>query len=83
MLLCTLSSFPICHNCAANNFPSRDEYSLLVEAHFNKECLVSDPIPHVGEKLDINTELAWEMFKKSLQQHKLNRTPIKIQVGES
>lgn len=28
----------------------------------------------------IDTELAWEMTKKALQQHKLNRTPIKLQV---
>ena len=29
----------------------------------------------------IDTELAWEMTRKALQQHKLNRTPIKLQVG--
>ena len=29
----------------------------------------------------IDTELAWEMTRKALQQHKLNRTPIKLQVS--
>ena len=28
----------------------------------------------------IDNELAWEMTRKALQQHKLNRTPIKLQV---
>lgn len=30
----------------------------------------------------IDNELAWEMTRKALQQHKLNRTPIKLQVEE-
>ncbi len=62
------------------NFPRRSECSLMVEAQFNKEVLTSDPIPHVGGTLPINTELAWELTRKAFQQHKLSRTPIKLQV---
>ena len=52
----------------------------MVEAQFNKEVLTTDPVPHVGGTLPVSTELAWELTKKSLQQHRLNRTPIKLQV---
>ena len=52
----------------------------MVEAQFNKEVLTTDPVPHEGSIMPISTELAWELTKKALQQHKLSRTPIKLQV---
>ena len=52
-----------------------------MEARFNGEVLCTDPLPHAGGSMVIDTELAWEMTRKALQQHKLNRTPIKLQVG--
>lgn len=65
----------------AKDFPSRPECSLVVEAQFSKEILSSDPFPHVEENLEINTDLCWQVTKKALKQHKLNRTPIKLKVG--
>lgn len=52
-----------------------------MEARFNGEVLCTDPLPHAGGTMVIDTELAWEMTRKALQQHKLNRTPIKLQVS--
>lgn len=66
---------------AGRDFPRRTDCSLVVEAQFNKEVLTTDPVPHVGGTLPISTELAWELSRKALQQHKLNRTPIKLQVA--
>lgn len=40
--------------------------------------LTTDPVDHV-EHPDITQELAWELDKKGLQQHRLQRTSIKIQ----
>jgi len=62
------------------NFPSRPDFSLIVKGNFNKECLDTDPVAHVGPSVLINTELAWEMSRKELQYHKLHRTPIKLLV---
>lgn len=62
------------------NFPRRPECTLEIEARFNGEVLCTDPLPHSGGALVIDNELAWEMTRKALQQHKLNRTPIKLQV---
>lgn len=62
-------------------FPSRPGYNILVEARFLGECLVSDPVDHTtGGKIEFGTELAWEMTRKALQEHKLQRTPIKLMV---
>ena len=63
------------------NFPRRPDCTLEIEARFNGEMLCTDPLPHTGGTMVIDTELAWEMTRKALQQHKLNRTPIKLQVN--
>ncbi|KAK7009202.1 centrosomal protein of 120 kDa [Biomphalaria glabrata] len=59
-------------------FPKRSKHQLIVEAKFDGELLATDPVAHV-EVPDINQELAWELDKKSLQQHRLQRSSIKIQ----
>lgn len=51
-----------------------------MEARLAGEALQSDPVEHAN-KVEISTELAWEMSKKVLQQHKLQRTPIKLVVS--
>lgn len=48
-----------------------------MEAKFDREQLSTDPIEH-NESLEINQELAWELDKKALQQHKLQRSVIKV-----
>jgi len=62
-------------------FPPRPGCSLLVEGRIGGEVLSADPVILGGGKQEINTELAWEMTKRALQQHRLQRTPIKLQVG--
>ncbi|XP_057309454.1 centrosomal protein of 120 kDa-like [Hydractinia symbiolongicarpus] len=60
-------------------FPKRPHHQLIIEANFNGEVLTTDVVKHI-DKPHFNTELAWEMNKKSLHQHRLQRTPIKVQV---
>ncbi|KAL5004829.1 hypothetical protein ScPMuIL_018285 [Solemya velum] len=59
-------------------FPKRSKHKLIAEARFDGELLASDPVDHV-ESPDFTQELAWELDKKGLQQHRLQRTSIKIQ----
>lgn len=66
-------------------FPSRPGHDLVIEVRFSGETLASDPVDHglitTGGHIAINNELAWEMSRKALQEHKLQRTPIKIIVS--
>ena len=66
--------------CIGRSFPNRHGYQLVVETRFQGEVLQSDPVDHVIQPI-INTELAWSLSKKSLHQHRLQRTPIKLQVA--
>ena len=59
------------------NFPKRSSHQLLFEAKFDGELLSTDGVEHI-ETPEITQELAWQINRKSLQQHKLQRTPIKI-----
>ncbi|XP_072038302.1 centrosomal protein of 120 kDa-like isoform X3 [Amphiura filiformis] len=59
-------------------FPKRGKHQLVVETRFDGEHLATDPVSH-GEAPEFNTELAWELSKKALHQHRLQRTPIKLQ----
>ncbi|KAM4810471.1 centrosomal protein of 120 kDa [Rhinophrynus dorsalis] len=60
------------------HFPKRSRHMLVVEAKFDGEQLSTDPVPHV-EQPQFATELAWELDRKALHQHRLQRTPIKLQ----
>lgn len=59
-------------------FPKRPRHKIIVEAKFDGELLATDPVLH-SEVFDINQELAWELDRKALQQHRLQRSSIKIQ----
>ncbi|XP_056393315.1 centrosomal protein of 120 kDa isoform X1 [Hyla sarda] len=59
-------------------FPKRSRHMLVVEAKFDGEQLSTDPVPHL-EQPQFTTELAWELDRKALHQHRLQRTPIKLQ----
>ncbi|XP_003387094.1 PREDICTED: centrosomal protein of 120 kDa-like [Amphimedon queenslandica] len=63
-------------------FPAKPGHDLLIEVKFSGESLQSDPVDHnqiTGSgHIVINNELAWEMSRKALQEHKLQRTPIKL-----
>ncbi|XP_054722756.1 centrosomal protein of 120 kDa-like [Uloborus diversus] len=60
------------------NFPVRHDRYLVVEAKFDGEVMSTDPAPHVMRP-HFSTELAWEVDKKGLQMHRLQRSPIKLQ----
>ena len=58
------------------NFTKRHKVKFLIEAKFDGEQLATDPVDH-DETIEINQELAWELDKKSLHMHKLQRSAIK------
>ncbi|XP_062456186.1 centrosomal protein of 120 kDa isoform X2 [Rhea pennata] len=59
-------------------FPKRPKRMLIVEAKFDGEQLATDPVEHTDQP-EFATELAWELDRKALHQHRLQRTPIKLQ----
>ncbi|XP_066472836.1 centrosomal protein of 120 kDa isoform X2 [Tiliqua scincoides] len=59
-------------------FPKRPKHTLVVEARFDGEFLATDPVEHTDQP-EFATELAWELDRKALHQHRLQRTPIKLQ----
>ncbi|NXI81865.1 CE120 protein, partial [Rhipidura dahli] len=59
-------------------FPKRPKHMLIVEAKLDGEQLATDPVEHTDEP-EFATELAWELDRKALHQHRLQRTPIKLQ----
>ncbi|KFO32049.1 Centrosomal protein of 120 kDa [Fukomys damarensis] len=60
------------------HFPKRPKHMLIVEAKFDGEQLATDPVDHTNQP-EFATELAWEIDRKALHQHRLQRTPIKLQ----
>ncbi|XP_058533478.1 centrosomal protein of 120 kDa [Ochotona princeps] len=60
------------------HFPKRPKHMLVVEAKFDGEQLATDPVDHTNQP-EFATELAWEIDRKVLHQHRLQRTPIKLQ----
>ena len=67
---------------AARHFSRCPDSSLVVEGRLNGEVLSTDPVPQSRPVIQVQTELAWEMEPKALQQHKLHRTPVKVQVSK-
>ncbi|NXP40004.1 CE120 protein, partial [Leiothrix lutea] len=59
-------------------FPKRPKHVLIVEAKLDGEQLATDPVEHTDQP-EFATELAWELDRKALHQHRLQRTPIKLQ----
>ncbi|XP_064259548.1 centrosomal protein of 120 kDa isoform X2 [Passer domesticus] len=59
-------------------FPKRPKHTLIVEAKLDGEQLATDPVEHTDQP-EFATELAWELDRKALHQHRLQRTPIKLQ----
>ncbi|TGZ65723.1 hypothetical protein CRM22_005731 [Opisthorchis felineus] len=64
---------------SGRNFPERPDYHLVCEARFNNEVLSTDPMPHTVQPL-FEQELAWELDRSRLKQHRLHRTVLKIQL---
>ncbi|XP_017288610.1 centrosomal protein of 120 kDa isoform X2 [Kryptolebias marmoratus] len=59
-------------------FPKSPRLRLEVQASFDGEQLATDPVEH-REQPQFSTELAWELDRRTLHQHRLQRTPIKLQ----
>ncbi|XP_072440637.1 centrosomal protein of 120 kDa isoform X3 [Chiloscyllium punctatum] len=59
------------------HFPKRHRHNIVVEARFDGELLATDPVEHKSQP-EFVTELAWELDRRSLYQHRLQRTPIKL-----
>uniref|UniRef100_A0AAR2K2C0 Centrosomal protein of 120 kDa n=1 Tax=Pygocentrus nattereri TaxID=42514 RepID=A0AAR2K2C0_PYGNA len=59
-------------------FPKSQRHTLVVQAKFDGEQLATDPVEH-KEQPQFCTELAWELDRRTLHQHRLQRTPIKLQ----
>ena len=59
-------------------FPKRPKHKLVVEARFDGELLATDAVDH-DDSPDFTQELAWELNKKGLHQHRMQRTSIKVQ----
>ncbi|XP_064619737.1 centrosomal protein of 120 kDa-like isoform X2 [Lineus longissimus] len=59
-------------------FPKRPKHKLIAEAKFDGELLATDPVDH-NEEPDFTQEIAWELDKKGLSQHRLQRSSIKVQ----
>lgn len=60
------------------HFPrGRPGESVMVRASFDGETLSTDPVEQ-RERPTFCTELAWELTRRSLHQHRLQRTPIKL-----
>ncbi|XP_025245088.1 centrosomal protein of 120 kDa isoform X1 [Theropithecus gelada] len=68
----------IIHFLKSRHFPKRPKHMLVVEAKFDGEQLATDPVDHTDQP-EFATELAWEIDRKALHQHRLQRTPIKLQ----
>ncbi|XP_076588019.1 centrosomal protein of 120 kDa isoform X1 [Chaetodon auriga] len=60
------------------HFPKNPRLSLVVQAGFDGEQLSTDPVEH-RDQPQFSTELAWELDRRTLHQHRLQRTPIKLQ----
>ncbi|XP_017577309.1 centrosomal protein of 120 kDa isoform X1 [Pygocentrus nattereri] len=63
---------------AGRKFPKSQRHTLVVQAKFDGEQLATDPVEH-KEQPQFCTELAWELDRRTLHQHRLQRTPIKLQ----
>jgi centrosomal protein CEP120 len=59
-------------------FPKRPKHKLIAEARFDGELLATDSVDH-NEEPDFTQEIAWELDKKGLSQHRLQRSSIKVQ----
>ena len=68
---------------AGRKFLCCSDASLVIDGVIDGYTLSTDAVPLTALQLNLQTELAWEMDRKTLHQHKLHHTPIKLQVGTS
>ena len=58
---------------AARNIPTQQNHNFVIDARLDTELLSTDPAPHDnGTTLfEIQSELAWQMSRKTLHAHRL------------
>ncbi len=59
----------LCSPSSGRQFPRSPRHTLVVEARFDGETLATDPVEH-KEQPQFCTELAWELDRKTLHQHR-------------
>lgn len=59
------------------HFPKRAKHMLVVEAKFDGEQLATDPVDH-SDQPEFATELAWELDRKALHQHRLHYKIVNV-----
>lgn len=64
---------------SGREFPRRAHQSLLVLGKFDGEELSADPVRH-DSSFEVQNELAWVVSRRALHQHRMQRTPVKLQV---
>uniref|UniRef100_A0A5K3EPU3 DUF3668 domain-containing protein n=1 Tax=Mesocestoides corti TaxID=53468 RepID=A0A5K3EPU3_MESCO len=64
---------------SGRNFADKSPGSLVVEAKLDGEVLVTDPVAHTHSP-QFDQELAWEVDRQTLKQHRLHRSSIKLQL---
>ena len=78
------NKFFITFHCLGTKFPARNsaQCMLTTEAKFDGQTMVTDPVAHV-ESPNFTQELAWPVDSKSLHQHRLQRSAVKVTVSSS
>ncbi|VDL95573.1 unnamed protein product [Schistocephalus solidus] len=64
---------------SGRRFTAKPGYNIILEAKFDKEILTSDPVSHTDEP-KFEQELAWELDRQALRQHRIKRSSIKLQL---
>ncbi|VDN15536.1 unnamed protein product [Dibothriocephalus latus] len=64
---------------SGRRFLARPGYNIILEAKFDNEIITSDPVSH-KEEPKFEQELAWELDKQALRQHRIKRSSIKLQL---
>ena len=64
---------------SGRRFPQCAGHVLTAEAKFDGQTMATDPVPQ-NESPNFTQELAWPVNKRSLHQHKLQRSSVKIVV---
>lgn len=59
------------------HFPKSPRLSLVVQASFDGEQLATDPVEH-RDQPQFSTELAWELDRRTLHQHRSQKVPIDL-----
>lgn len=72
----------VCILSLGRHFPKRPKHMLVVEAKFDGEQLATDPVDHTDQP-EFATELAWEIDRKVLHQHRWGYSRLCLRLSPS